>query len=104
MADEGVIVTTVGDEAKVAVIVAPIDEEAAAVPVVAQPVASMEKVRSELTAEHKQVENKKHAKRRRALNEWQRDVVATERRKRAAEQLQLLQASSGTMGLFSLDA
>ncbi|KAK1612459.1 hypothetical protein QYE76_036132 [Lolium multiflorum] len=99
MADEGAIVTTVGDEAKVAVIVAPIDEEAAAVPVVVQPVTSMEKVRSELTAEHSQVENKNHAKRRRALNQWNRDVVATEKRKRAAEQLQLLQASSGHGGL-----
>jgi hypothetical protein len=51
----------------------------------------MKKAKPKLTAEQREVENKKHAERRRALDQRKREATAAEERQKAAEQLQLLQ-------------
>jgi hypothetical protein len=45
----------------------------------------MKKAKPKLTAEQREVENKKHAERRRALDQRKREATAAEERQRAAE-------------------
>jgi hypothetical protein len=96
MVNEAATAATIGDEAELVAIVAPVVEEAHAVdvPVVAQTAVATKKAKPELTAEQRAIESKKRADRHRALEQRKKDDDALEQRHRVAEQLQLLQTKA----------
>jgi pyruvate-formate lyase-activating enzyme len=93
MADEAAS-ATIEDEAKLTAVVTLIAEEVPTIPVVLQPAATTKKARPKLTAEQRQVENKKRAQRHRTLDQRKREATVAEEWQGASEQLQLLETEA----------
>jgi hypothetical protein len=82
MADEAPTSATIGDEVELAAVVA---EEVPVFQLAMQPEAAMKKVKPELTAEQRQVENMKRTEHRRPLDQRKREAAAADERQRVAE-------------------